>query len=791
MCLQPPWVCEDFSQQAPQCTNLGKGPEQLPDFSRDVVDLEKMSDAVIRGLVLVLTHHNAPKSIRDELSVQLHRYLDVSVSEKVWLDHVKHALNFPLARYLRNDPPAPPSRGVFTPTGSLKRWIRNRLNAFNKKNSHLWYSWLQAKRAALPLGLNEVNRIMSTHFETLTSPDPCSIPENELVAQRILANPTFDHFLQKVSEKVCDRLSRRDPYRPGKWHYAPSSSSCFEATRSDGGAVHELQRIVEHYDPTFGQIHLPELHSMEILPHCHRAGRGISHNVLLTRTFHPEEEEWEGLDFVTLPEGPLECKVQVVLEPLKGRVITKGPALEYYRCKSLQKALHDVLREEPCFRLLGSPFCPTDLIGLGHRPGNEWFSVDYSAATDGLSWRYSKRILEKVIQYLPRPTRELALRVLGPHELHYPVVDPDGKVSGFIHQGRQTNGQLMGSVLSFPILCLANLGLYLENCSVYHNQSHFSEQQKLDSVLINGDDMVYSAPNTIPYYCPTLQKDATLWDSHIELGMAIGLEMSLGKAYHHPVYANVNSCSVHYKFDTESLTGNRLHGGTPCMVGYLNTGLVFGNNKVMSDERKKEKDDESFGEGLLASPNNHLKDEDKLPHIACVINTVLDGCLPNEEKKKDILRFMMATQKEAINLDTRWFIHQTNAEKKKTRSFFFHRSLFLPPSLGGMGVRAPTGFALRLSPMQKKYADFLHQRAVSDGLFVDRQLPQRGFTMLPLPFDIPFWVKAPKELYSNIKGELCVNKRPLESRRCPSGQKWKRFHGPELILSSVPNTFSS
>jgi hypothetical protein len=109
-----------------------------------------------------------------------------------------------------------------------------------------------------------------------------------------------------------------------------------------------------------------------------------------------------------------------------------------------------------------------------------------------------------------------------------------------------TNGQLMGSILSFPILCLANLAVYLETTTDY--QRGWSDKRRLSSVLINGDDMLYVAPES-------------LWDVHKWVASQVGLELSVGKAYCHDVYANVNSQSVHFDLGKE--------GSTPHLINFL------------------------------------------------------------------------------------------------------------------------------------------------------------------------------------------------------------------------------
>ena len=152
-----------------------------------------------------------------------------------------------------------------------------------------------------------------------------------------------------------------------------------------------------------------------------------------------------------------------------------------------------------------------------------WNSIDYSAATDGLSARLSRSILLSIIRDFDPRMKAMYRAVLAPHTCKYPF--PFNEKVGDIDQ---QNGQLMGSILSFPILCLANLGLYLANI----RDDPRRLRRKLQGVLVNGDDMLYVARES-------------RWNSHVSLGERVGLKMSPGKAYRHPVYANANSACFH------------------------------------------------------------------------------------------------------------------------------------------------------------------------------------------------------------------------------------------------------
>lgn len=288
----------------------------------------------------------------------------------------------------------------------------------------------------------------------------------------------------------------------------------------------------------------------------------------------------------------LSAKIYAICEPLKVRVISKGDSVEYYLSKRLQKVMNQVCRKIPCFRLLGRDFCPTDLCELTSRAERlaengstpAWHSVDYSAATDGLSSRLGLWIMDQITGGLPDCVRSLAQAVLGPHDLFYPAIKDTNKIgieqwvidsSGkdFPHFGKQTNGQLMGSPLSFPILCLANLALYLivtqEEDSVpvgtrLEELEYVRYEQRISEVIINGDDQLYIGS----------QEE---WERHVTKGRHIGLEMSVGKAYRHDTYANINSVSVHHRITPGTKYGKVT---SPRSIPYLNAGLFFDRHKT-------------------------------------------------------------------------------------------------------------------------------------------------------------------------------------------------------------------
>lgn len=607
------------------------------------------TDALLRGLLLILEHHDANEVVRGELVKQIHSYLDTSDSETVWLKRCKHLLCFPLAKFLRNPLPPSPDK-VFKPSGILRSWFKARLNAYNRKNIHLWYSWFQAKRSTLPLSDEVVSATYEKHLETLTSHDPATHDVyRTLVLDEIFEDPIFRKVLGIIREAVWKRSYNDDPLTAN-----PKTSACFEQTRLGGGQVEDLRDQCGLTDKSVrhNSIVSPEFDSMTFCPKIFTR-EGLKFNQTISRSTAYGYSEWQTLKDLKTPEGNLRCTIQAVLEPNKIRVISKGNSLPYYLCKSLQTTIHDIMREIPCFSLIGRPIMDSDisrLAALSKSNKDVWNSVDYSAATDGLSFSYSNRIFQNIVCNLEDEKISLASQVLGMHDLYYPPASGKGDPE---FRGTQTNGQLMGSILSFPFLCLANLGIYLRATRSHRKKLGWSLEQTLNSVLINGDDMVYASP-------------VRCYDKNVIYGKAVGLEMSVGKAYTHKSYLNINSQSFVCPLDTERKEVTR--------INFLNTGLFFGLHKVQG-----KKDD---GRKMKVASEHSSKSEG----IVANLNCLLSGSLPSKECQ--LLAKSLEFNRDSIYKE---------CKGKTFRGDPHLRNLFIKESLGGMGVQPPVGWLYKVS----------------------------------------------------------------------------------------------
>ncbi len=700
------------------------------------LSLEARTTALLDGLTLVLEHHQVGMKIISSLHAQLHSHLDNLSSEKIWLEQVKYLLSYPLAKYLRNEPPTAPCN-YFRPSGPLRSFMRSRLLNYNPKNTHLWTSWLQAKRSCLAVSESQILSSYMDHEKLLTSPDS----GDDNLIDRIMENPTFAGHLDQLAESVLQGFTKFTDFT--KKH--PSLSACYEANRGNCGSYGGLGLLFPSNfsgSPENLWLYHPEMVSMQEI-HC-TYGKPLRYNQVVTiRAIAPDDQdEWNetikdaflSRSIKTLfgcPKTQMDVMIQGIVEPNKVRVISKGNAVPYYAAKPIQKVLHSSMRVLPAYRLIGRPLCPTDLNDLERiDPNYEWFSIDYKNATDNLSWKYSSRILSHVVKHLPSAWQDLAMDVLGPAHLHYPKPSEEvaydseilKKYETFLARVKLTDpvmrrGQLMGSVLSFPILCLANMGLYLEVMRHTHDEHNWSNKKRLDNVLINGDDQLYLAP-------------PELWQDHIEKGRKIGLEMSIGKAYHHPSYANVNSTSI----DLRAY-------GTPRQINFLNSGLFYGKKKVMA----------------------HTDRESTVTENCSLVNKLMNGSLPG--RQVSLMKRWIHYHREELKLE------QISIRGNRTH----YRNLFLPLELGGMGVIPPAGFKFFVTHQDCVVATSLFNKLGS----TSTQLPLPGYA----PSSLNSYLELPHIKWASFFSNDTV--------RVPNGRiailRSKRCRLPAIPWSLTPS----
>jgi len=153
---------------------------------------------------------------------------------------------------------------------------------------------------------------------------------------------------------------------------------------------------------------------------------------------------------------------------------------------------------------------------------------------------------------LPPKYHDVLRSVLYEQDIFYPE-NLRRQFSG-LEPASQSTGQLMGSTLSFPILCAVNLCAYWSALEEYTGRQFRPHELP---VLVNGDDILFRC-------------DDRLYGIWLRNVRDVGFELSLGKNYVHPQYLTVNS--ELYFFDSKKRSFYR--------QGCLNAGLLTGQTKV-------------------------------------------------------------------------------------------------------------------------------------------------------------------------------------------------------------------
>jgi len=324
---------------------------------------------------------------------------------------------------------------------------------------------------------------------------------------------SIEATIEEVVEEVFGgrRFTESDPF--------PSISGHYDMKRKFGGAAWFLRDYVSFRSGT-------ELHSMDYHPHV---------GVIVTRgleLINPIE------DLYLNSARNFTCRPSFILEPLKVRTVTAGPSLEYFLCMSLQKFMWRTLKDHPTFQLIGTPvtaeLLSNFLLPRSERGVGAWLSGDYSAATDNLRQRFSRSALNYIckITGVPPQYRRLASKSLVGHKIEY--TEKTGKkfkINGTWKEEvkkvtvDQWNGQLMGSPLSFPILCIVNAAI----CKLSFEMGQWGSGRLRDMpILVNGDDCVMKFN----------EKQKLNWEG---ISAQAGLSPSVGKCYYAKRWLQINS----------------------------------------------------------------------------------------------------------------------------------------------------------------------------------------------------------------------------------------------------------
>lgn len=508
---------------------------------------------------------------------------------------MKYWTAWPQAKWLRNDVPERPAALLDAPKsfgfplrGLGLRHFRNLLESRTSevRPGQVFLSILQGvKRGCAPVNQDFEIIACRKHKKALTQTIPADgIEAFESKFDAIWNDPAIlalrkdpESLKRKRINLKCSGLEETDT--PTKRLKNPSFHASIESKRSDGGRAANIQGEIEKYwyghrlddyrahncgdhfnfhfggDDSHYLLDMYEDHGKVILR------RGVplpsySQAIRLARlSMRPDPDEpthqevLASLNAIKLlvcddglpdPEPEeiideyrlhLRAQVELCLEPLKCRVITKGESFPYWVAQTYQKAMWQSLQHCPCFALTGQTVDASHLQGLElqtKRLGldfGKWVSGDYSAATDGLSAAINQLCVKSLLNsaHATEAEKQICSAVLGNHEITYPkrLVDADQDLGKF----EMKNGQLMGSILSFPVLCAINLASYW--CALEEYTSCTYKKEELPC-LINGDDILFKSNDA--FY--------TVWQKWITKA---GFTLSVGKNYISPHFITVNS----------------------------------------------------------------------------------------------------------------------------------------------------------------------------------------------------------------------------------------------------------
>jgi hypothetical protein len=150
--------------------------------------------------------------------------------------------------------------------------------------------------------------------------------------------------------------------------------------------------------------------------------------------------------------------------------------------------------------------------------GEYFFSGDYESATDNLNSEVQEAILSLILDNttsVPKGIRDSALRTL--RMKMFDRRDPD-----LVYY--QNRGQLMGNLISFPLLCLVNYLAF----RFYSGTSGDKGKSNYAPVRINGDDIIFRSTPEVGYR----------WMRGV---IGSGLTLSSGKTMVHRTFFSLNS----------------------------------------------------------------------------------------------------------------------------------------------------------------------------------------------------------------------------------------------------------
>jgi len=494
--------------------------------------------------------------------------------------------------------------------GRAMRWVQ-KLERDSPSIFEVYYTTIQYLKKGMPRPDDAMLREAEEKtFKTLTTiPKPTVTVmlepwgvENDLKVSKIVSRDRIEGEIRRMCNDTFGGMVYTDEDRTRA--FVPSTSASYINSRSKGGVIGQL--LGEHSDLLDGLMTDEDLILLDkVLVGKESFEQEVERNVfnlrsteqvLLTVDYSPLNvrfiELYNRICYRALHYEAPRVKLLALAEALKTRVISKGPGLLYTALKPLQKALWRKLSSHPTFRLTGEPVSSEilqEIIGATLKDDEAFLSVDYRDATNLIQGWASECAMYEIakILNLPDVERKMAIRSLTGHIIEF------GDLEAF-----QENGQLMGGILSFIILCVINAAI-LRMTKEMTDQRRYTLRDV--GIAVNGDDGLMK----------TTVEGRKIWKV---IGAAVGLHPSVGKVYYSRQFLNINSTTYNFHpYNRETGVGGweafrieRVIKDKPVistrvicfeLVKYVNVGLLYSLKRSGGtiDSTEVDRDNLTFG----------------------------------------------------------------------------------------------------------------------------------------------------------------------------------------------------
>lgn len=534
---------------------------------------------------------------------------------------LKEFCAWPMARLIGADIPHYGYQALFG--RSVRRIITSRIPSngeYTEEHLSACQAILQMKRAFLPVSDQFVDKKLKEHafgvgveFKKI---EPFEVRFKEEYKN---TDVLIDNAIHQLS-KYFNRRKNGVESNLNDYPIVPSTSSSYESNRAEGGFAGSVLRMAEQ--EYYGEISIPEpicfqepyIHQEtgEIYTYRKQCDIEVNENSLQRHMSRMSETA----RLMASEDIPIKAKIVAVKEPCKVRIVSCGETIRYIDAYRWDKIVRKIFKRSDKFSTLSSRIDGAKLTKVFRQGQIFWrkrgyntdelqfLSGDYSAATDGIDPHRSIQLLNMLMDTvgLPEDQCENLRQCLINHEMIYScdlsqcelAKRLDSNNNKHKYSVLQKRGQLMGSPVSFPILCLLNFVI-----NWVFIDPKLSTNIDDVPILVNGDDLFMVIPRG--YYDGThnawknypMQVGGTSWRNFIE---TVGFYESLGKNYISPRAFCINSQFYIIERNNTNTTLNKMP--TFRYVDYARISLITGGGRVQNTVKSSDKYELSIYERL-------------------------------------------------------------------------------------------------------------------------------------------------------------------------------------------------